>query len=200
MKKRIVLLLACFIMQMSAAFAAEQIKVIAAEEFKTEEPSETIDVIVPEESVLGGYTLGVNSVLHCKVMMIIEPKRGKRNAAFFVRPLSYTYEDEVTQIEEEMYGKYSKFVLSKEELKKVPPFKVLKSAALSVGNYFVKGVSVAYYFVEGVVKNEEGGRIKSGAKKAYNSTPFSYISEGEQLDIKVGDEFYFVFKHEHEEE
>ncbi len=194
MKNKIVLLLLCLIMQMSAAFAATQIKVIASEDFKTEVPSETINVVVPEESVLGECTLGVNSIMHCKVMMIVEPKRGKRNAAFYVQPLSYTYEGKTTKIEEEMYGKYSKFVLSKKELKKIPPSKVLKSAALSVGNYFVKGVSVAYYFVEGVVKNEDGGRIKSGAKSAYESTPFSYISEGEQLDIKVGDEFYFVFK------
>lgn len=57
MKNKIVLLLLCLIMQMSAAFAATQIKVIASEDFKTEVPSETINVVVPEESVLGECTL-----------------------------------------------------------------------------------------------------------------------------------------------
>lgn len=59
-----------------------------------------------------------------------------------------------------MYGKYSKFVLSKEELKKIPPFKVMKNAALMVGNYFVKGLSIAYHFGEGFVKNEKDNRFK----------------------------------------
>lgn len=43
-----------------------------------------------------------------------------------MKPVSYTDGAEKVSIEEEMYGKYSKFVLSKEELKKIPPFKVMK--------------------------------------------------------------------------
>jgi len=181
-------------MQVSAAFAATQIRVIATEEFKTDEPAEYINVIVPEESRLGEYTLGTNSTLHCRVLQIVEPKRGKRNAVFFVQPVSFTNQGQTIEIEEEMYGKYSKFVLSKEELKKIPPTKVIKSAALSVGNHFVKGLKMGYNFVEGMVKNEEGGRLKSGAKGVYKESVFSYIGEGEELDIKVGDEFYLVFK------
>lgn len=193
MIKKIILLIACFIMQVSASMAATQIKVISTEEFKTASPSSTIDVLVPEESVLGSYTMEPNSVMHCNVLQVKDPKRGKRNAIFFVQPLSYTYQNETTQIEEELYGKYSKFVLSKEELKKIPPFKIVKNAALAVGNHFFKGVSVAYYCVEGFVKNEEDNRIKSAAKSAFESTPLSLIEEGEQLEIQSGDEFYLIF-------
>lgn len=193
MLKRILLTLACICINVAASMAATQIKVIAAEEFTTENPSEMINVIVPEETVLGEYTLGTNSTLHCKLLKVVDPKRGKRSAGFFVQPTSFTYQDETTVIKEDMYAKYSKFVLSKEELKKIPPFKIAKSAALSIGNYFVKGISIGYYFLEGAVKNEEGGRLKSGAKSAFDATPLSLVEEGAELDIKVGDEFYFVF-------
>lgn len=193
MMKRLVLILALLVMQVSAAFAATQIKVIATEDFKTDKPSEYIDVIVPEESVVGEYTLATNSRMHCKIIQVVEPKRGKRNAGFYVQPVSYTHQGETTDFEEEIYAKYSSFVLSAEELKKIPPFKIIKSAALSVGNYFVKGLKVGYSFAEGVVKNEEGNRFKSGAKNAYEESVFSFIGEGQQLDIKVGDEFYLVF-------
>ncbi len=196
MIKKIFLTLACVLLTVSASMAATQLKVIATEDFKTESPSKTINVIIPEESTLGSYTLSTNTVLHCDVLKVVDPKRGKRSAGFFVQPTSFTYKNETTEIKENMYGKYSKFVLSKEELKKIPPFKLVKKAALTVGNYFVKGASVAYYFVEGAVKNENDNRLKSGAKSAFDSTPLSYIEEGAELDIKVGDEFYFVFKTE----
>ena len=88
----------------------------------------------------------------------------------------------------------------KEELKKIPPFKVMKNAALMVGNYFVKGLSIAYHFGEGFVKNEKDNRFKSGVTNAYEESPLSYIGEGEQLDIKVGDDFYLVFKTEEDVE
>ena len=104
------------------------------------------------------------------------------------------------KIKEDMYGKYSKTVLSKEELKKIPPAKVIKSAALMVGNYFVKGLSIGVSFVEGFAKNEKDNRFKSAVANAYEESPLSYVSEGEQLDIKVGDDFYLVFKTEEDEE
>lgn len=201
MRRKLVLLLACLLFQMTAAFAAVQMKVIAINEFKTDKPSDSLDVRVVEATELGKYNLGVNSTLHCKVIKVIEPKRGKRNASFFVQPLYYIDGDNNTvKIEEEIYGKYSKFVLSKEELKKIPPFKVMKTAALAVGNYFIKGLSIAYSFGEGVVKNEQDNRLKSGVTNAYESSPLSIISEGEQLDIKVGEDFYLVFKMKEDDE
>ena len=200
MKKKIFLTLFCLLMQISASFAANQIKVAAMSEFKTDKPAKTIDVRVLEASPLGSYNLEVASILHCQVLKIVDPKRGKRSAVFFVKPISYTYNYQTTKIEEEMYGKYSKFVLSKEELKKIPPFTVMKNAALLVGNYFVKGLSIAYSFGEGFVKNEQENRFKSGVTNAYEESPLSLVQEGEQLDIKIGDDFYLIFKTEEDVE
>lgn len=192
--KKLVLLFSFILLQISAAEAACQLHVAATEEFKTDKPSKNIVVRVLEPSELGKYKLETNSELNCKVLRVVDPKRGKRNATFFVKPVSFTSGSEEVSIEEEMYGKYSKFVLSKEELKKIPPFKVMKNAALMVGNYFIKGLSVAYSFGEGFVKNEKDNRLKSGVTNAYEESPLSYISAGEQLDLKVGDDFYLVFK------
>lgn len=200
MLKRILTALVCLFIQMSSVYAASQLHVAALQEFKTDNPSKTFNVKVLEQSDLGKYTVEANSTLHCQILKIVDPKRGKRNASFFVKPVSYTYEGKTVKIEEEMYGKYSKFVLSKEELKKIPPFKVMKSAAMMVGNYFFKGFSVACSFTEGVVKNQDDNRLKSGVVNAYEESPLSYIEEGEQLDIKTGDDFYFVFKTEEDVE
>lgn len=192
--KKFAILIFAFFLHVTAVSAAVQVKVTALDEFYTASPAKTIDVKVREDITLGKYALGENSVLHCQVLRIVDPKRGKRNASFYIQPLEYTAGEEKIAIKEEMYGKYSKTVLSKEELKKIPPFKVMKSAALMVGNYFVKGLSIGVSFAEGIIKNEEDNRIKSGVVKAYEDSPLSYIEEGKELEIHAGDDFYFVFK------
>ena len=199
MLKKIWLSILCVCLQVSVSYAAVHIKVASTEDFRTDKPSKELNVKVLEQVELGEYNIKENSTLHCQVLEVVDPKRGKRNATFYVRPLSYTKNDEITCIKEDYYGRYSKTVLSKEELKKIPPGKVVKNAALSVGNHFVKGISLGYYFLEGVVDNEGKNRFKSGTERAYKSSPLSFIGEGEQLDIKVGDDFYFVFKIDEEE-
>lgn len=69
-----------------------------------------------------------------------------------------------------------------------------KPAALGVGSYFVKGLSIGYSAVEGAVKNEDDGRIKSGAKAAYESSPFSYVEKGSEIVIPKGQNFLLNFK------
>ena len=188
------------LLQVTACHAATQIKVVALEEFRTDKPTETLKVRVLQDAVLGNYDIGVNSILECQVLKIVDPKRLKRNASFYVKPLSYTVNDTTCKIEEDFYGKYSTFVLSKEEIKEIPPGKVIKKAAMTVGDYFVKGLSTCVAFVQGFVKNEKDNRLKSGVVNAYEESPLSYISEGQQLDIKVGDDFYLVFKTKEDEE
>ena len=73
---------------------------------------------------------------------------------------------------------------------------MVKNGALMVGSYFVKVLSIGVAFVEGVAKNEQDNRLKSGVTNAYEESPISLVEKGEQLDIKTGDDFYFVFKTE----
>lgn len=193
--KKILLTLIC-LSQISACFAADYLKVTAMEDFSTDSPKDTFNVRLREEGTLGKYELPTNSILHCQVLQIVDPKRGKRNAVFFVKPLTYTQGDETLQIQEDMYGKYTTVVLSKEEIKKLPYWKMIKNGALMVGSYFVKGLSIGVAFVEGVAKNEQDNRLKSGVTNAYEESPISLVEKGEQLDIKTADDFYFVFKTE----
>ena len=193
--KKILLTLIC-LSQISACFAADYLKVTAMEDFSTDSPKDTFNVRLREEGTLGKYELPTNSILHCQVLQVVDPKRGKRNAVFFVKPLTYTQGNQTLKIQEEMYGKYTTVVLSKEEIKKLPYGKMIKNGALMVGSYFVKGLSIGVAFVEGVAKNEQDNRLKSGVTNAYEESPISLVEKGEQLDIKTGDDFYFVFKTE----
>ena len=200
MSKKIFLIIAFIFLQISACHAASQLKVMSMEDFRTDSPNETIDVRVIDATELGKYTMPVNTILHSQVLQIIDPKRGKRSASFYVKPLSYTVNNTVYPIEEEMYGKYSKVVLTKEEIKKLPYGKMIKNGALLVGNYFVKGLSIGVSFVEGFAKNEKNNRFKSGVTNAYEESPISLVEKGGQLEILKGDEFYFVFKTEEDVE
>ena len=197
--KKILLTLIC-LSQISACFAADYLKVTAMEDFSTDSPKDTFNVRLREEGTLGKYELPTNSILHCQVLQIVDPKRGKRNAVFFVKPLTYTQGNQTLKIQEEMYGKYTTVVLSKEEIKKLPYGKMIKNGALMVGTYFVKGLSIGVAFVEGVAKNEQDNRLKSGVTNAYEESPISLVEKGKQLDIKTGDDFYFVFKTEEDEQ
>ena len=198
MKKIIILLMALLLP--SSVFAAVQVKVSAVDEFHTKKPADSIRVKVREDIVLGDYDLKQNDILKCSVCKVDNPKRGKRTAVFYVHPTSITSSDQVRSINEDYYGKYSKTVLSKEELKNIKPGKVIKKTALTIGSHFVKGLSTGVAFAEGVIKNDEDNRLKSGVVEAYKESPLSYIDKGEELDINTGDEFYLVFNIKDDEE
>ena len=194
--KKLVLTLICLFCQFSICNAANYLKVTAMEDFDTASPKETFNVQLREDGFLGQYSLGVNSILHCQVLQIVDPKRGKRDASFFIKPLTFTENGQVKTIEEEMYGKYTTVVLSKEEIKKLPYGRMVKNGVLMVGSYFVKGLSIGVSFVEGFAKNEKDNRFKSGVANAYEESPISLVEKGDELEIKTGDDFYFVFKTE----
>ena len=102
MKKKIFALFLCFLLQISASYAATQLKVIALEEFQTENPTDTIDVKVLNSDTLGKYNLETGTVLHCNILAVVDPKRGKRNASFYVQPTQYTYNCETYTIKENL--------------------------------------------------------------------------------------------------
>lgn len=170
-------------------FAAEVLRVESLSEFSTAKPPQYIslkslnavtldaDVTIPEGVVIKGRLTDVKL-----------PKRLKRNATFSVVPVSYIdMNGHTVKINGEYPGKFSpKFELDKGE--------TAKNAALTVGNHFVKGISMGYHAVEGAVKNEEGNRLKSSAVSVYENSPLSYIEEGQELEIKKNVLFSLRFK------
>ena len=81
-------------------------------------------------------------------------------------PLSYKNENgEVIEIKGYYPAKYST---------KLNKGEIAKTAALGVGSFFVKGLSLGYSAVEGAIKNEKNNRFKSSVTEVYEDSPFSY--------------------------
>ena len=200
MKKGIILTILGLIFSITTVSAAVQMKVTAVNEFETDKPTKTINVRVNENITLGNYELKAGDVLKSNVLEVTDPKRGKRDAIFYVQPYAYDSDGVTKNIDETIYGKYSKTVLSKEELKKFPKLQIAEKAAVTVGSFYIKGLKQGVSLAKGIITNPDGNRVKSGVQQVYEDSIISYVEKGKELDIKPGDEFYFIFNVEVEEE
>ena len=200
MKKGILLTVLALMFSISAASAAVQMKVTAVNEFETDKPTKTINVKVNEDIALGDYEIKAGDILKCNVLEVTDPKRGKRDANFYVQPYAYVSGGTVKKIDETICGRYSKTVLSKEELKNLPKLQIAEKAALTVGSFYIKGLSQGVSLAKGVITNPDGNRVKSGVQQVYEDSIISYVEKGKELDIMPGDEFYFIFNIEKEEQ
>lgn len=192
--KLLLLILSLFITLLGAYAETDKVHVTTVSKFDTANPSQKLDVRVIEDGLLGSHILRTGDVIHCNVVKVTDPKRGKRSATFAVCPTSYTSDGETIVINENYYGKYAARIISKEELKKVDKVEAGKKAVLTVGNHFVKGLKTGVTLAEGMIENEDGNRIKSGVKKVYKDSPLSYVEKGQELDLESGDSFYLIFK------
>lgn len=195
MKNKIILTILAAFLTLSAVYAeVDKIHVAAISEFDTTNPAKTIDVRVIEDGTLGYYPLKSGDTIHCNVTKVTDPKRGKRNASFVVTPVYYTSNGNTTVIKEGYYGKYASKILSKEELKNIDKVEVGKKAAVTAGNFMIKGFSTAVSLTKGVIENEEGNRIQSGVKQVYKDSALSYVEKGQELELESGSTFYLIFK------
>ncbi len=180
----------CFLMVLSCAFAkvyAQTIEVSALEDFSTAKPPKTISVklIEPLELAESNF-ITAGSVLQGNLIDVVSPKRLKRDAGFSFQPTEYIDLNEKTHpINSYITASYTQ---------PLDKGSVAKSAALGVGNFFVKGLSMGVAAVSGAVKNQEGNRFKSSAKSVYESSPFSYAEKGEDLYIKKNQNFFLKFQ------
>jgi len=157
----------------------------AIDSFDTSNPAEVFrfhnvnNIILKNGDVIPEY-----STVYSSVFKVKPEKRLKRNATFVIKvdkvvtPLgdSISFSD--------VYARYTT---------KFDAVDVTKSAALTVGNHFVKGVSAGYKTIEGVVENKEGNRVKSGALALYNATPISYVEKGKAIVIQEKQQFLLEF-------
>lgn len=190
MKK--ILLIFVMMLFTSPAFAAT-IKVESLSDFSTERPLATLTVkaatdleIDDEIMIFAGYTLKGD------IVDVSSPKRLKRDASFTFVLKEYTdHNGKKHTVQKPVKGKFTTNFDYKS---------VAKSAALSVGNHFVKGISAGYTAVEGAVRNEEDNRLKSSAVALYESSPLSYVEKGQDIVIKKNDIFILNFKVKNEED
>lgn len=163
---------------------AKTIHVQAMEEFSTENPPSVFSVKILEDLCADEFQAG--DILEGKIVDIKNPKRMKRDAAFTFVPLkNIKANGESSDIKGYYPAKYTT-TLNKAEL--------AKHAALGVGNYFVKGLSMGYSAVEGAIKNEKDNRFKSSVNAVYEDSPFSYVEKGGDINIKEGETFLLNFK------
>ncbi len=157
---------------------AETMAVQSLTPISTETPKNIIKVKVIRDCTLGNIPLKIGYILEGKMMSVTEPKRLKQDASFTFAPLTYfDLNGNAVHIPTLYIGTYSpKFEIN--------PAKVAKSAVLTVGNHFVKGISTGFYAVEGAVQNEDGNRLKSAAENVYENSLFSYVEKGGQLHIE----------------
>ena len=166
---------------------AKTIPVQSLDDFSTENPPHTLRVKILEGIVLDENLMFENGyIVEGQIVDVKDPKRLKRNATFSFVPISFTDENgKITYIKGYYPAKYTT---------KINKGQLAKSAALGVGNFFVKGLSMGYSAVEGAVKNEKDNRFKSSVNAVYEDSPFSYVEKGGEIVIQKDQNFFLNFK------
>lgn len=165
---------------------AQTIEVKSLSNFTTAEPPKSISVKLVEPLELkDSPILDAGIVLNGNLVDVVSPKRLKRDAGFSFKPVTYTdLNGNTYNLDSNITAKYTK---------PVNKGNLAKNAALGVGNYFVKGLSMGVAAVEGAAKNEEGNRLKSSVVSLYDSSPLSYAEKGEDLYITTEQNFFMKF-------
>lgn len=182
-------LYSCFLVIVFSMFSqayAQTLEVSALSDFSTLNPPDSIQVKLLEPlEVSESLTLPSGVILSGDLIDVVSPRRLKRNASFSFKLKSY----------KDAYGKIhdvNSYIVAKYTTP-LDKGDLAKSAALGVGSFFVKGLSVGVAAVKGAAKNEEGNRLKSSAVSVYESSPFSYAEKGQDLVISVNQSFYLKF-------
>ena len=172
---------------LSQPVLAKPIAVEALSDFTTENPPKEMSIKLLEDiAVDDTLTIKAETIVDGNVVDVTDPKRLKRNASFTFVPTSYKNErGQVVVIKNYYPAKYTT---------KVNKGQLAKSAALGVGNFFVKGLSIGYSAVEGAIKNEKDNRFKSSVTEVYQDSPLSYVEKGEELVIEKGQLFFLNFR------
>ena len=180
----------CFIIFIAGVFNSaysQTIEVRSMNSFSTADPPSSISVQIMEPlEVNSDEFLEAGFKLNGDLYDVVSPKRLKRDADFSFRPITYIDNDgKRHDITTDITASYT------EPLDKG---KVAKNAALSIGNFFFKGLKAGASAIAGAVKNEQGNRMKSAGVSLYEASPVSYVEKGEDIVIKKDDIFYLKFK------
>lgn len=178
--KKILLLLVLIIFFVAPANAKATL-VEAMTPYNSDTPTDIIVFKVAHSNTIENYgILYSGDIIEGIVIRAKDNSRLKQNATFSLKITRITQQNGNIQEPQNLYAKYTT------EFDKV---ETSKTAALTVGSHFVKGLTFGYRTVEGAIKNPEGNRFKSAGVALYNSTPLSYISKGKDILINVGDNF-----------
>ena len=189
--KRILILLCLLFFQ---AQGAQNLYVKSLQEYNSVLPNQKFRVEVLEDVFIGSIPIVRGDILNCSLKQIKSPKRAKRDARIYFEIISYEDIKGVHKFQDKIVAKYAKKVLSKDSIKEISPKEAAIKTAGTVGGFFVTGFSQAVSFVNGVVKNEEENRLKSGVQEVYDNSILSYVEYGNEVIISEGDKFYLIAK------
>ena len=136
-------------------------------------------------------TLQKNSSKKIEVKKYNKPKRGKRDGNLKVKVISY--EDLINKKTIDLKDRNILGTLKHSTPKDIKD--IIESASVSVAGKLLKvpGFSQAFAAAKGLVKPNEGeSRLKSAGHNLYESTPLTYIEEGE--DLKIEEDSIVVIK------
>ena len=187
-------LLLIIILITSSVFASDKIKVEALEDFNSVIPSENFKAKLYEDAKAKNLFLIKGDIIFCHLEKTKKPTRAKQDAKIYFKITSYQDKLGLHTLKTPLNAKYAKKILSKEELKKIPPKNIAKKVGGTVGDFFTTGVSYGISFVDGIITNNEENRLKSGIKQVYDDSFVSLIEYGNEIVIKKGDIFYFIIK------
>lgn len=164
---------------------AKTVEVVSYDSFSTANPPSSVNIqLLDNLEISAGTIIPTGAEINGKLVDVVSPKRFKKNATFSFQPEWYIVNGSKHNLEGTVKAKYTT-ALDKAG--------IAKNAALSVGNHFVKGLTMEVAAVQGAIKNEEGNPIKSGAKSMYEASPLSYSEKGSDIEIKQNQVFYLKF-------
>ena len=185
-QKKIYLGLIIIISGIFSQVYAQTIEVQSLNDFSTAKPPKSISVKLLEPlNLTSSMKLDLGTTINGDLIDVVSPKRLKRDASFSLKVKSYKDLDgKIYNLKDTVIASYT-----------VPVDKtgLAKNAALSVGNYFVKGLSIGVAAIQGAVNNDEDNVIKSSAVSAYEASPLSYVQKGEDLNINEYGIFFLKF-------
>ncbi len=192
MLRKIILFI--FIFFALPACAADNIYVEALEDYSSLKPAKTFKVKLLKPIHSENLSLFEGDIINCVLYKTTNPKRAKRDAQVYFILDTYIDEKGEHKFNQKFLAKYSETVLSLESIKSISPKTAIKKTASTVGDQFFAGVSYGISFLDGLVTNSEGNRLKSGAKQVYKDSFLSYVEKGEDINVEAGDAFYLVVK------
>lgn len=184
--KKLLLSIAVVLFAASAVYA-EDMKVMALNDFSTDKPSEIRVRVLQTMQLDDGIIINEGSVVTGMMIDVVPAKRLKRDATFSFMPTSFITPEKIQYtINKKYVGKFSPTI-------EIDKAQLAKSAALSVGDFFVKGISTGFYAVQGAIKDEKGNRLVSSVHNVYENSLLSYVEKGGATCIKAESMFTFKF-------
>lgn len=172
-------------------YASTNLEVEALTPFNSLTPAKTMKVMALKKVEFeNGIVFEDGTIITGDIIDVKQPKRAKLNASFKFQPTAYTYNGKTTKVlDSDFIAKYS-------EKKELDKGDLALTAATTAGNIFLKipMLSQGVSMVKGMVKNEEGNILKSGAVQVYKDSPLSYVEEGKDVVINKEDVFVLKFK------